>query len=581
MHAFLDQQSRVVSDWQSVRVAPEPPPYAGFLAAIVEHDAEHLVAQCSLSVEHDAFLRDHVLSGPVSVRDPQLVGLACVPLMVSLEIMAEACAVLAGTPGVRVIENVRATGWIALDDGELALEVHARAIDAARGRYAAQLVGPAGVVVSAELVFELAHALCPALGPLAEHRESVWNDDALYTCGMFHGPLFQSIRHIHGWDDAGIDARLSPVALRGFFRDGQQPRLVLNPVLLDAVGQLAAYWIAQYAGVEFNCFPSTIERIELYAECPEDLPDLELRARQRPLDPSASDISAPRAWDFECVDEHGQPLVRVTNLQNVYFPVPLRFYEVRRDPLHGWLGHPTRLPGREDVLLWELEMLSETFCGQSTGIFLRILAHALLGAGERREWSALTGKVRRRREWLLGRACIKEAVRYWIYQSTGELLHPSDIEVLHDGQGAPFVDGWWRGTLGDAPSISLSHDAFVCTVALASPVSRVGVDREAIGRIRTPHLVVESLSASEKTQLEGLDEASLQDRLLRIWCAKEAAAKFLGIGLQGVPAAFEVQFADATHLSACVAHADASVYVDLVRDDTSIIALASEIHEGT
>jgi phosphopantetheinyl transferase len=249
---------------------------------------------------------------------------------------------------------------------------------------------------------------------------------------------------------------------------------------------------------------------------------------------------------------------------------------VRRNPLEGWLGHPTRMPGRDDVLLWELEMLSEAFCAQSSGIFLRILAHAFLGAEERREWQTLTGNVRRRREWLLGRAAIKEAVRYSIYQSTGELLHPSDIAVMHDAQGAPSVDGWWRGTLADAPSVSLSHDATVCTVALASSVCRVGVDREAIGRIRTPHLVVESLTASEKTLLDGLDEASLQDRLLRIWCAKEAAAKFLGVGLQGVPAAFEVQFSDATNLSARVAHADSSVFVDLVRDDSSIIALASE-----
>jgi acyl transferase domain-containing protein/phosphopantetheinyl transferase len=590
MHAFLDQQSRLVGDWQSLgrsdarptaaASAGEPAAFTSFLDAIVEHDADHVIAQCRLSVEHDAFLRDHVLSGAVSVRDPALVGLSCVPLMVSLEIMAEACALLAGTPDVCVIENVRANGWIALDEQHVALEVHAQPLDAERGRYAAQLVGPTGVVVSAEFGFELAEVLCPALPPLSEFRSSVWNDEGLYTCGMFHGPLFQSIRHIDGWDDTGIDAQLSPVALRGFFAEGHQPALVLNPVLLDAVGQLAAYWIAQFAGVEFNCFPSTIERIELYARCPEDLPGLALRARQRPLDASSDDVSAPRAWDFECIDANGRPLVRVTNLQNVYFAVPLRFYEVRRDPLQGWLGHPTRLPGREDVLLWELEMLAETFCAQSSGIFLRILAHAFLGADERREWQALTGNVRRRREWLLGRASIKEAVRYWIYQREGVLLHPSDIAVMHDEQGAPWVDGEWRGTLSDAPSVSLSHDAFVCTVALASPVCRVGVDREAIGRIKTPHLVVESLTPTEKLLLEGLDEATLQDRLLRIWCAKEAAAKFLGVGMQGVPAAFEVVFADPANHSARVAHASSSVFVDLVRDDTSIIALASESREG-
>src|SRR3546814_13220512 len=68
------------------------------------------------------FIRHHVLSGRVSANDPELQGLSCVPFMVSLEIMAEACALLAGSPVVCLIENVRAFDWIALDDGEITLE---------------------------------------------------------------------------------------------------------------------------------------------------------------------------------------------------------------------------------------------------------------------------------------------------------------------------------------------------------------------------------------------------------------------------------------------------------------------------
>jgi acyl transferase domain-containing protein/phosphopantetheinyl transferase (holo-ACP synthase) len=583
MHTFLEQQTRVLETWQAynvdVRTADETPTlaaYTSFLDTIVEHDHEHVVAHCHLAVDRDAFLRDHVLSGPVS-RDGSLLGLSCVPLMVSLEILAEACALLTGRIDVRVIENVRATDWIALDEGTVGLQVRARVLDGEQRCFAELISANGAVIVSAELSFALDEVRCPALAPLSEHRSSVWNDEGLYTCGMFHGPLFQSIRHLHGWDDAGIDAQLSRVPLRGFFAEGDQPAFVLNPVLLDATGQLAAYWIAQFSGVEFNSFPSTIERIELYVPCPEDLPDLQLLARQRVHDPAlATDMNAPRSWDFECVDAHGQPLLRITNLQNVYFPVPLRFYETRRDPLHGWLGHPTRVPGRDAVLLWELPMLPEIFCGQSSGIFLRILAHLYLSAEERTQWQAQTGNIRRRREWLLGRAAIKEAVRYWIYRNTGELLHPAEVVVLHDHLGAPYVDGAWRGTLADSPSVSLSHDAHVCMVALADAVCRIGVDREAIGRIRKPELVVAALTPGEQTLLLGLDEASAQDRLLRIWCAKEAAAKFLGIGLQGVPALFEVQFADSGSDTAWVAHAESSVHVDLIRDDTSIIALASE-----
>ena len=86
---------------------------APMLDRIVEHDASRLVAHCHVSLGNDQFVRDHVLSGPVSDADPALLGLACVPFMASLELMAEACAVLAGRTDLGVVENVKAFDWIA------------------------------------------------------------------------------------------------------------------------------------------------------------------------------------------------------------------------------------------------------------------------------------------------------------------------------------------------------------------------------------------------------------------------------------------------------------------------------------
>ena len=60
----------------------------------IQHSAAgQLTAQCPLW-STDRFLADHVLSGPSSYQQPELQGLACVAMMASLEIMAEACAVL-------------------------------------------------------------------------------------------------------------------------------------------------------------------------------------------------------------------------------------------------------------------------------------------------------------------------------------------------------------------------------------------------------------------------------------------------------------------------------------------------------
>jgi acyl transferase domain-containing protein/phosphopantetheinyl transferase len=576
MRTFLDRHSAVMAQWQSTG-APETDAAQAvvmpFLDTLLEADERHLRAVCRVGLHSDEFLRDHVLSGPVSAYEPDLLGLSCIPLAVSLEIMAEACAVLAGDTGLRVIENVKAFDWIALDAGKTELEVRAELLDADRRAYRASIVTEAGLAISAEYVFT-PEWRCAGLPPLAELRAPRWNGPELYATGMFHGPLFQSIRHIDGWDGAGMDARLSPVSLQGFFSAGETPRLVLNPVLLDAAGQLAAYWIAEQIGTDFNCFPSSIGRIELYRECPADVPGLALRARQGALDPADDGIDAPRAWHFDAVDDAGNPLVRISHLVNVFFPVPNRFYQVRRDPLNGRLGHVAAVAGKPGITLWALPNLSEEFCGQSGGIFLRILAHVYLGQDERQQWQALTANPRRRREWLLGRASIKEAVRHWIHAQTGQPVHPADIVVHHDPAGAPFVDGWWCDSLVPAPEVSLSHNARVNMAAVSAPQMPVGVDIEDIDRLQQPDLLIDVLSGSEKKALGRADAPEVKERLLRLWCAKEAAAKFLGTGLRGRPEDFEVRFDDERMEEGIVVHAGSQIDVSVHRDGDLIVALA-------
>jgi len=626
MDDFLEQQSAMVEKFmantsQRFEGSGQEGVLAPMLNVVTELDEQHCVCECSLSVYEDNFLRDHILSGKISEVDPELYGLSCVPLMVSLEIMAEACALIAGSKDVTLIENVKAFDWIALDKGELTLGVQAKAVSSGRKQYVAHIINDGNVVITADFSFEkskcsastpsspdpvfshmtqyssqsglsepgarestltlskhlqLTDCSTKELPPLSEKRKYCWEASELYLTGMFHGPIFQSIREINGWDDSGIDASLSEVKLDGFFTEAELPELVLNPVLLDAFGQLAAYWIAQQVGTDFNCFPSTIERIELYRQCPQNIQGLTLRARQQPLDPTLTNVEAMKSWQFECVDQEGQPIVRASSLVNVYYPVPNRFYEFRRDPLNGWLGQPYSTVQKEGVLLWQLPHLSEDFCAQSGGIFLRILASALLSYDERSEWQRVrTKKVLRQREWLLGRACIKEGIRYWIKQQTGVLLYPSDIEVLHDEKGMPYVDGWWRERLVSAPEISLSHNVTMSLAAVSAPGNRVGIDVEQVGRIQQPALVMESLNESERFLLRGFEGDTLHERLLGIWCAKEAASKYLGLGLQGEPKRYEVCFKDGDWERVEVRFKDTVINVKVSREQNIIIALAT------
>jgi acyl transferase domain-containing protein/phosphopantetheinyl transferase (holo-ACP synthase) len=547
------------------------------LDELIQHDPGHRVhARCRVSLLNDRFIRDHVMSGPVSEYDPAQFGLSCVPFTVSLELMAEACALLAGRHDVRVIQNVKAYDWVALDDGALEIEVHAELLDAANGLYGARVVTARGTALAAEFGFRADWQL-KGVAPLAELRPSCLNSPHLYATGMFHGPVFQSMTWVEGWDDSGIDVQLSPCSLDGFFALGQRPRLVLNPVLLDAMGQVVACWLVQYVGTDFHAFPSTIARLELYETCPDEVQGLVMRMRQRPADGVSTSVHAPRMWAFDCVDGNGRVLMRGYDLLNLFFVVPPAYHELRCDPLRGWLGTAAGdlSPPGSAVALWQVPLMAEEFCAQSGAICLRIMAHALLAASERDEWRALaSAPLRRRREWLFGRAALKEAARAWIYAQTGRLLYPADIVVGHDALGAPFVDGPWCDEGIPAPDLSLSHNDLLAMAAVAGPGQSLGLDFEAMGRGHRPELLAGALAPQEHLWLSGTEGQENEEKLLRLWCAKEAAAKCLGIGLQGRPEAFVIEEADDSLSNLVVVHEQGVCEVRVAREQSTIIAIA-------
>lgn len=578
MRGFLSQQETLFSSTalaesqlEGANEYTEAAPFP-FLSEILEHTEQFLRARCDLNVYQDRFLQDHILSGTVSEQDPERMGLSCVPMMVSLEIMAEAVAALAGNVSITTIENVKSYDWIALDDMSIELDVSAKALEGYSGRFSAAIHSKGTLIVEAELTLAAAmtQSRLPDLEAVNAYR---WGNDELYSTGMFHGPIFQSMRGIDGWNEQGIDAVLSDVSLQGFFTEGERANLVLNPVLLDALGQLAAYWIAQQVGTDFNSFPSSIEKIEFPVTCPEGLPELRLRGRQHPVDPKASSVESPRAWQFECVDAAGQVLLSARNLVNIFFPVPNRFYNVRRDPLNGWLGSGSVISDK-NVLLWHLPHFDEAFCAQSGGVFMRILAHILLSYDELNEWRALTGNVRYKRQWLLGRGALKEAVRYWIYQQTSTLLYPADIDVVHDELGAPYVTGWWVDSLIPAPAVSLSHDNQQSVAAVSAESPSIGLDIEQQVSNKDYDFLLAVLSPGEKAVLEQFPEQAKHDYLLHTWCAKEAAAKCLRVGLQGQPELFEVSFLDQSLAQADVLYQGHRVEIKLLNNNDLITALA-------
>ena len=263
MQGFLRQQERVLNAGLALPPTVRSLP---FVHRIVSRDAQQVVAECDLDRDGDGFLRNHILYTPaVSDVDVDLTGLAVVPLAGSLEMLLEVASLLSDKPPI-ALEEVAPKDWIAFDDApsltvRLVGEIMGDDRDVQRIR-ASLFVDEKLVVTGEVLCGETRPSALPALAPLAQTQEPVSKDDDLYRTGMFHGPLFQSIGSLRAWNEQGIDASLAPTPTLGFFAENEQPGFLLNPILIDAVGQLGAYWIEQARQGGFSTFPSRIERLE-------------------------------------------------------------------------------------------------------------------------------------------------------------------------------------------------------------------------------------------------------------------------------------------------------------------------------
>jgi phosphopantetheinyl transferase len=145
-----------------------------------------------------------------------------------------------------------------------------------------------------------------------------------------------------------------------------------------------------------------------------------------------------------------------------------------------------------------------------------------------REEQILAGLVflPRRRKWLLGRAAVKRLVR----EISGDsALQDDTISVLNQPSGAPFV--LVEGQGGWPYSISISHRNEVgMAAAPMEPGIHIGADVETI-EPRDPALVRQFFTDDEAESVAGA--GTERDLVVaRIWSAKEAFLKLLGLGLR-------------------------------------------------
>jgi malonyl CoA-acyl carrier protein transacylase len=485
MEQFLDLQREVNSAFLAGRVNPpaDSPPPRPMLGALLRHvPGSHLLMRRRIDLDEDIYARHHTLGGRhASALDPEHHGLPVVPMAFSMEMMAEAAAVLA--PGLRVVrlEGVRLHRWIALDEEPVTLEVDARVLRASPRRVAVTVrdLGnaahlPAQDSPSVEAVVELAESYPEALAvgdfPLTNPGPCLYSPHQLYEGErrMFHGPLFQAVCGTQRQGQEGIEGSLRALPHSGLFRSFPSPELLTDPLLIDASTHLLGCWhLARPDPAGRVVFPYEIGALDLFGPPPPT--GTEICCRVRVERRTARQVR----HRIELIGGDGRLLYRLAPAEywRFYWPQEyVDFFRVKEDFL---LAHPWPRPatGPEDLPPHHVACAAQAENSLRLDIpedlrqpVLRAsVARVALSPAEWGQFKSLQMSEDETTSWLYDRIAAKDAARaaYWL--RCQERLAPADLEVEMGQNGFAVV---WRRASGDEVArVTLAHapDAVLAT----------------------------------------------------------------------------------------------------------------------
>ena len=324
---------------------------------------------------------------------------------------------------------------------------------------------------------------------------------------MFHGPLFQGVRELTAIGDRHVRGVIAALDTPG--------------AILDNVGQLLGYWVMDTLPERTVVFPMGMKRIAFYGPTPRESVACHVRIRSVEDTVVVADaqlVSGGRVW------------AEISGWTDRRFGSHPDTKAVEHDPGGALLAR--RAAGGWFVV----------FDRWTDPASRQLRMRSYLGAAERDLFEARP--PRGRRQWLLGRIAVKDAVRQAIWDESGpRKLYPAEITVSNDGVGRPFVDGT-HGTPLAPFAVSIAHAGDV-GVAIARSAAgdraAVGIDVEQVVA-RDPATLDFALSGDELARLRLLATDGDGEDLwfARFWTAKEAVAKALGTGLAGNPRRFAV-----------------------------------------
>ncbi len=548
MRQFLEVQQRMMGAYLASRggvpaPAPQPRPLP-FVTEILElSPGSKAVAQHRFSLQRDLLVLDHLLGRNVSSQDSSLTALPVVPMTIFMEALAEAGSLLEPGKVLAGIRDFRLYRWVTLDEGDVTVEFTAERRPDGTVWVTMREAGKSGLrPLWAEglMLFDGQYPQEPPRGPfpLRDERRSAWKPDLLYYDGMFHGPAFRAVKTVDRVGSDGGTCTLQVLPFDTLIASEPKPNLLLDPLILDAAGQAVSFWIQEHVDPTGDIFPYRLAELRCYAApgTGHFAPGARLDCRVRVTRLREKDMSS----DIDVVDSYGNLFYRLDGWEDRRFPQSPRFRALRREPRESCLSHPweaplAAFPGRDRLACCRLDTFSREFLEASHGIWLKVLVHLVLSRRELEQWRSMRAAGKRRYEWLLGRCAAKDAVRLLVKQHFGLELCPADVEIAPDSHGRPEVRGSWIARLGVQPVISVSHSQGTA-VALAAldPRQLIGIDLEHLSHGQGFENA--AFADEERRLLAAFGQDLQKEWSLRMWCAKEAAAKALGRGMPALHA---------------------------------------------
>ncbi|HLY17737.1 MAG TPA: beta-ketoacyl synthase N-terminal-like domain-containing protein [Bryobacteraceae bacterium] len=450
-------------------------PARPFFQEVVENlPGVRAVSRHRFSAEREIIFHHHALGRDVSVEDPSLLGLTLVPLTVTMEMLAEGAAVLAPGKLLAGMRDIRASRWITLEKPDYTIEATARQTAPGEIHVAIREAGAANALrpILAEAVAIFADRY-PDPGParpfvLENEKRSAWVSDQLYRTGMFHGYMMQGTRSVERTGRNGCSATLEVLPHAALFTGNPQPAFLFDPVLLDAAGQVVAYWFWEAIEKGTDLFPYRVGAFHCYAGAPPAGSLLECRVARRLENDSVIHS------DIEVLDHAGKVYYRLDNWETRRFPQPPRFLGLRIDPRATHIATAWNKPieGRRGVACCRVEDLPQEFLESSHSVWLKTLAYLVLNRRERAVWENLQLPARQRYDWLLARCAAKDAVRTLIRERLGEQVCAADVEIAADGSSA---SGAWKQVLGVNPTVRMANSGIAGAVAALNAADLAGI----------------------------------------------------------------------------------------------------------